>query len=351
MNELALFAGAGGGILGAKLLGWRTVCGVEIEPYPIGVLIQRQNEGILPPFPIWDDVRSFDGKPWRGIVDVVSGGFPCQDISAVRKKEDRTGLDGSKSGLWFEFARIINEVRPAYAFVENSDRLVTNGLDRVLGSLAEIGYDAEWCVLGADDCGASHKRKRIWIVARNSEMCGLRGGERRLESKMAESSKSLSVVLAHNITTAQQIAPPHQGPFPKSTDDLPEPRVYGSGDGLAGRVDRTHAVGNGQVPIVAATAWNILLARFQGEDMTKKYTPELKQEVRAQIDAGKGNREISDATGVHVATVNSIRRKNNKPHPEQPKESTLESLLRELRAAERTAQQLKAKIKNCAASL
>jgi DNA (cytosine-5)-methyltransferase 1 len=83
MNELALFAGAGGGILGGHLLGWRTVCAVEWEPYPASVLCARQNDGLLPPFPIWDDVQTFDGKPWKGIVDVVSGGFPCQDISAA----------------------------------------------------------------------------------------------------------------------------------------------------------------------------------------------------------------------------------------------------------------------------
>ena len=83
VNELALFAGAGGGILGGKLLGWRTVCAVEWEPYPASVLCARQNDGFLPPFPIWDDVQTFDGKPWRGIVDVVSGGFPCQDISVA----------------------------------------------------------------------------------------------------------------------------------------------------------------------------------------------------------------------------------------------------------------------------
>jgi DNA (cytosine-5)-methyltransferase 1 len=83
MNELALFAGAGGGILGGKLLGWRTVCAVEWEPYPASVLCARQNDGLLPPFPIWDDIQTFDGRPWQGIVDVVSGGFPCQDISVA----------------------------------------------------------------------------------------------------------------------------------------------------------------------------------------------------------------------------------------------------------------------------
>ena len=83
MNELALFAGAGGGILGGHLLGWRTVCAVEWNPYAAGVLVARQNDGILPAFPVWDDVQTFDGRPWRGLVDVVSGGFPCQDISAA----------------------------------------------------------------------------------------------------------------------------------------------------------------------------------------------------------------------------------------------------------------------------
>ena len=91
MNELALFAGAGGGILGGHLLGWRTVCAVEWEPYPASVLCARQNDGLLPTFPIWDDVQTFDGRPWRGIVDVISGGFPCQDISAAGKG---VGIEG-----------------------------------------------------------------------------------------------------------------------------------------------------------------------------------------------------------------------------------------------------------------
>jgi len=83
VRELALFAGAGGGILGGHLLGWRTVCAVEWEPYAACVLVARQNDGLLPPFPIWDDIQSFRGETWRGIVDVVSGGFPCQDISVA----------------------------------------------------------------------------------------------------------------------------------------------------------------------------------------------------------------------------------------------------------------------------
>jgi len=83
MNELALFGGAGGGILGGKLLEWNTVGAVEIEEYPRKILLQRQRDGIFTPFPIWDDIKTFNGKPWKGAVDIISGGFPCQDISAV----------------------------------------------------------------------------------------------------------------------------------------------------------------------------------------------------------------------------------------------------------------------------
>ena len=165
MNELALFAGAGGGILGGKLLGWRTVCAVEWEPYPASVLCARQNDKILAPFPIWDDVRTFDGKPWAGIVDVVSGGFPCQDISAAGHG---AGISGSRSGLWSEMARIIGEVRPRYAFVENSPMLTSRGLGTVLGDLAAMGFDARWGVISAADVGAPHLRERIWIVAHNN---------------------------------------------------------------------------------------------------------------------------------------------------------------------------------------
>ena len=166
MNELALFAGAGGGILGGHLLGWRTVCAVEWEQYPASVLCARQNDGLLPPFPIWDDVQTFDGKPWRGIVDVVSGGFPCTDISAAGKG---AGIDGEASGMWREMARIIHEVRPQYVFVENSPMLTSRGLGTVLGDLAGMGFDARWGVLGAADVGANHQRDRIWIKSKRNE--------------------------------------------------------------------------------------------------------------------------------------------------------------------------------------
>ncbi len=162
LRTMHLFAGAGGGLLADVLLGHQPVCAVEINYYCQQVLAARQEDGCLPWFPIFADVTKFDGRPWRGLVDIVSGGFPCQDISSAGRG---AGIDGEKSGLWKEMSRIIGEVRPEYVFVENSPLLTRRGLGTVLGDLAEMGFDAEWGVLGASDIGASHKRERIWIMA------------------------------------------------------------------------------------------------------------------------------------------------------------------------------------------
>ena len=162
MRELHLFAGAGGGILGGMLLGHKPVCAVEIEPYCQEILRARQRDGILPEFPIFGDIKEFDGTKWRGAVDVVCGGFPCQDISAAGKG---AGITGKRSGLWSEMARVIGEVGPRFVFIENSPLLRTRGLSTVLKDLAEMGYDARWGVLGAWHVGAPHKRDRMWILA------------------------------------------------------------------------------------------------------------------------------------------------------------------------------------------
>jgi len=319
MNELALFAGAGGGILGGKLLGWRTVCAVEWDAYAASVLCARQNDGALPAFPIWDDVRTFDGRPWRGIVDVVSGGFPCQDISAAGKG---AGIEGERSGMWTEMARIIGEVRPAYAFVENSPMLTSRGLGRVLGDLAALGYDARWGVLGAVDAGAPHKRDRIWIVAhadlhehrangrpqdkasavsRNSRQAGCTGRTGRASDDakvLADSNGAGLEGRKHRAgADAQGWQEPHgsagqrgsmadakrigshtekderimegegarelcaeQSGSDRGAWWATEPDLGRVAHGVAARVDRLKAIGNGQVPAVAALAWEMLTA-------------------------------------------------------------------------------------------
>ncbi len=188
LNELALLAGAGGGILGGKLLGWRTVCAVEWDAYARDVLVARQNDGCLHPFPIWDDIQTFDGHPWRGCVDVVSGGFPCQDISAAGKG---AGIEGERSGMWKHMARIIGEVRPRFVLVENSPMLVGRGLGMVLGHLAEMGYDARWGIVGAHHAAAPHKRDRIWIVAdAGGGRCGESSGWEVQQPRRAETFRT-----------------------------------------------------------------------------------------------------------------------------------------------------------------
>jgi DNA (cytosine-5)-methyltransferase 1 len=295
LRELALFAGAGGGILGGKLLGWRTVCAVEWDAYAASVLCARQNDGIIAPFPIWNDVQTFDGTQWRGRIDVVSGGFPCQDISSAGKG---AGIDGARSGMWFHMARVIGEVRPQYAFVENSPMLTSRGLGRVLGDLAAMGYDARWGVLGAVHAGAPHRRDRIWIVATDAKRIALRkqtggdvehikperevawsngttqyvadamsSGERRDQRQGQDEGDALAHAnLPHGEgmrcteRSEPQLAEPNTPSawWRHDPADQAEPNVGRVAHGVAARVDRLRCIGNGQVPAVAALAWRTL---------------------------------------------------------------------------------------------
>ena len=260
LREMALFAGAGGGILGGKLLGWECVCAVEWEPYPAAILAARQNEGFLPPFPIWDDVQTFNGKPWRGLVDVVSGGFPCQDISSAGRG---AGITGERSGMWKHMARIIGEVRPRYVLVENSPVLTSRGLGVVLGDLAALGYDAEWGVLGANTTGGQHQRERIWIVAYSPGHVdgdnwgnGNSGGEdqqRRAEKVRREDW--IDFLVGCDSTSPVEWRAEHSQPSPR-------PCYGGKFDGMAVAMDRYKAIGNGQDSAVVRLAWNTLIQRI-----------------------------------------------------------------------------------------
>jgi DNA (cytosine-5)-methyltransferase 1 len=273
-----IFAGAGGGILADLLLGHQPVCAVEINEYCQQVLSARQKDGCLPWFPIFADVTQFDGNPWRGRVDVVAGGFPCQDISSAGKG---AGIDGERSGLWAEMARVICEVRPRFVFVENSPMLTSRGLGRVLGDLASMGFDARWGVLGADDAGAPHIRKRIWILA--NAMQGRphplgKGSEESPNKGQPDNPPGCGEALAHanrrdghrGGCSVQmgwkrgQGQAPHHG-HPGRIEWIPEPPVGRLAHGVAHRVDQLRALGNGQVPSVAAMAWQILSARLAGE--------------------------------------------------------------------------------------
>jgi len=210
------------------LLGHTTVCAVEIEPYCRKVLLQRQRDGILPKFPIWDDVRTFDGKPWKGRVDRIAGGFPCQDISPARSNNhingEIKGLSGARSGLWSEYKRIIGEVEPDFVDIENSPQLRTRGLNIVL----------TWGVLGVRQLGADHIRERLFIAATHSNVPQCKRGS-----------------ISSGIHQANA--------YSRSSDWWKsEPGMERVAHGMASRLDRLRAIGNGQVPIVAATAWKYL---------------------------------------------------------------------------------------------
>lgn len=237
LRVLDLFSGIGGFSLGLERTGgFETVAFCEIEEFPRRVLAKH-----WPEVPCYHDVRELtaDRLAADGIaVDVICGGFPCQDLSEAGQ---RAGIDGERSGLWREFARIIGEVRPEVAVVENVPELLT-GADgawfaRVLGDLAAIGYDAEWDCIQAADLGAAHIRDRVWIKAHVPDAAQ----ERSVECWREQFQKSRAPA----------------GDVYSFTDEPMPPRVA---DGVPNRMDRVGACGNAIVPKIAEIIGRAILA-------------------------------------------------------------------------------------------
>lgn len=178
MQCLSLFSGIGGIELAAEWAGFRTVAFVEREPFCQKVLAKH-----WPGVPIYDDITTFDAEPFRGI-DLVTGGFPCQDISAAGKQ---AGLSGERSGLWFEMLRVVAQARPVFVVAENVANLVSMGIDVCLSGLESEGYAARAVIVPACSVGAVHKRERCFIIARNShyERCEELDNREPKESKNA----------------------------------------------------------------------------------------------------------------------------------------------------------------------
>jgi DNA (cytosine-5)-methyltransferase 1 len=257
---LDLFSGIGG---------FETVAFCEIEPFPRRVLAKH-----WPGVPIYDDVRTLTADRLRadGIsVDVICGGFPCQDISHAGKG---AGIEGERSGLWSEYARIIGELRPAYVIVENVSALLGRGLDRVLGDLAALGFDAEWHCIRAADVGAPHLRDRLWLVAYPQHSDANSTGSYRAQIHVGGSSEFRDEQvgqprsMGEDVANTQRLGPPRsrkhgQSIHPASRLDWQaawsvdgglgsvwgaEPDVGRVADGVPSRMDRLKGLGNAVVP-------------------------------------------------------------------------------------------------------
>lgn len=244
MRELSLFTGAGGGLLGTHLLGWEPCGYVEWNEYCQKVIAARIADGFLPVAPIFTDVREFvqsgAARQYRGVADVVSGGFPCQPFSVSGRKL----AEKDERNMWPATRDVIREVRPKFVLLENVTGLLACGYAGVvIADLAGLGYVGRWGVVSASDTGAKHKRDRWWVVAHANGVHG-------------EGIEPWSV--DQEVRSIKASGPTGLRRRGRRLEWPPEPSVGRVAHGVAGRVGSITALGNGQVPRVVATAWNLL---------------------------------------------------------------------------------------------
>ena len=282
MNGLALCAGVGGLELGLSIAcpGYRAVCVVEGEVYSAATLARRMEDGFLEPAPIYSDVRTFDGRPWRGVVDIISAGYPCQPFSTAGLGK---GVDDPRH-LWPEIARIVAETAPPLVFCENVPPHLSIGFDQVASDIGGMGYRVAAGVFSACAVGAPHLRERLfWLALADSGGDELRDIAERGErtSQAAEQGDSepgddgaAELLADAESSHARQHCNPagdrHGPPLPEHIRPMlveggwwgAEPSVGRVADGVAHRVDRLRAIGNGVVPAVAARAFVTLLGEL-----------------------------------------------------------------------------------------
>ncbi len=238
LNGLDLFSGIGG--ISVALREWvRPIAYCELEHYCQAVLLSRMADGLLQSAPIWDDIRTLEARCLPRAIDIIYGGFPCQDISIAGYGK---GLEGERSGLFFEIVRLATEIQPPFLFLENVPAITTRGGLSVVKTLTEAGYDCRWCTISAASVGALHKRER-WFLLANSNSQGLQRFRERASSIKEEYSK----------------------PSNSSQDEKQynywtiEPSMGRMVDGIPYRVDRTKALGNSVVPQQVEKAFRILM--------------------------------------------------------------------------------------------
>jgi len=244
----SLFAGIGGFDLGLERAGMRCEWQVEIDPYARAVLAKH-----WPDVRRHEDVRTFPPPEGKWGVDVICGGFPCQDISSAGLK---VGIAGQRSGLWREFARVIGKLRPRYVVVENVSALLARGMGEVLGDLSALGYDAEWHVIPASSVGAPHRRERVWIVAYANDQGKsdvpvhdvTRHGVQEPTGDDVSDAECGRKPLGRTPGRARRVVQqaPRNGAWTFTTG----PVLGGGADGVPCRMDRLRCLGNAVVPQV-----------------------------------------------------------------------------------------------------
>lgn len=230
MYGLDLFSGIGGITLALQNY-VQPLAYCEIDPYACSNLLQNMQKGHLPKAPIWDDIQTLSGKGLP--IDLIYGGFPCQDISIAGNGK---GLEGKRSGLIFEVFRLIDETQTPFIFLENVPNIRTKGAERICKELAERGYDCRWCCLSARDVGARHKRER-WFLLAHSKCKGL-----------------------HTRCKSEERSPSRCSWFKQDYWSI-EPNVGRVAHGISNRVDRIKCLGNSVVPIQVKKAFEILMGK------------------------------------------------------------------------------------------
>jgi len=233
----SLFAGIGGIDLGFERCGMECKWQVEINDYAQKVLAKH-----WPAVHRERDIRECSARNLER-VDIIAGGFPCQDISYAGLG---AGLDGERSGLFFEAIRLVSELQPRAVVLENVAALLTRGLDRVLGTLAEIGYDAEWHCIPAAYVGAPHRRNRLFVIAYG-------GSVRMARLSLKKIPRLPAFSWLENVRRVKDL--------PERCNLYPS-KLCGSGDGVPSRVDRLRGLGNAVVPQVAELVGRMVLQRL-----------------------------------------------------------------------------------------
>lgn len=273
LNGLDLFSGIGG--MSIALNEWvRPVAYCEIDPYCQAALFSNMSRGSLVKAPIWDDIRTLEGdQMWRD-VDIIYGGFPCQDISVAAHGK---GLDGERSGLYWQIHRLAKEIKPAWIFLENVPAICTKGAWDVVSSLAEIGYDCRWCTLSAASIGAPHIRERWFLLAHSntqhsgSSSSSIKGSDQQAicDSSEGANSSGQSQGMDSSQTVANSRCEPERSQIESKRSSHYSPRRCGFwdvepemgrvADGIPNRSHRIRALGNAVVAWQAQEAFKILI--------------------------------------------------------------------------------------------